>query len=51
VRPGARQAAPVNHYGTLRTIEDALGLGHLGYAADPANGSLRPLFARLPRVR
>ena len=24
---------PYNHYSLLRTIEDAFGLGHLGYAA------------------
>jgi phosphatidylinositol-3-phosphatase len=51
VRRGARMRAPVDHYGVLRTIEDALGLGRLGAAADRRNGSLRPLFRRPPRVR
>jgi phosphatidylinositol-3-phosphatase len=32
-----------NHYGTLRTIEEAYGLGFLGAASDPANGDLRTL--------
>jgi phosphatidylinositol-3-phosphatase len=50
VRRGARMRAPVDHYGVLRTIEDALGLGHLGGAADRRNGSLRPLFRRLVRL-
>jgi phosphatidylinositol-3-phosphatase len=27
-----------NHYGTLRAIEEAFGLGYLGAASDPANG-------------
>jgi hypothetical protein len=51
VRRGARMRAPVDHYGVLRTIEDALGLRHLGAAADRRSGSLRPLFRRAPRVR
>jgi hypothetical protein len=42
--PGARRAAPVTHYGVLRTIEDTFGLAHLGAAADPRNGSLRGLL-------
>jgi hypothetical protein len=50
VRRGARMRAPVDHYGVLRTIEDALGLKRLGAAADRRNGSLRPLFRRAPRV-
>ena len=44
-RRGARDALAVDQYGVLATIEDALGLGHLGAAADPRNGSLRPLVA------
>jgi len=27
-----------NHYGTLRALEEAFGLGYLGAASDPANG-------------
>jgi hypothetical protein len=41
---GGRLAAPVTHYGVLRTIEDTFGLAHLGGAADPRNGSLRGLL-------
>jgi len=47
--PGARRGVgdpqPVDHFGVLATIEDALGLPRLGAAADPRNGSLRPLLA------
>jgi hypothetical protein len=51
VRRGARDASPVDHYGVLRTTEDALGLPRLGGAAHRRHGSLRGLFARAPRVR
>jgi hypothetical protein len=51
VRRGARMARPVDHYGLLRTIESALGLGWLGEAADARHGSLDSLFARPPRLR
>jgi hypothetical protein len=44
-RHGARDPAPVDHYGVLGTIEDALGLPRLGAAARASNGSLRPLLA------
>jgi len=51
-RRGARERAPVDHYGVLATIEDAFGLAHLGAAADPRNGSLAPLIAApLPLAR
>jgi hypothetical protein len=43
-RRGARLTTPVDHYGVLRTVEDAFGLGHLGHAADPRSGSLAPLL-------
>lgn len=33
-----------NHYGTLRSIEEAYGLPLLGAAASPANGDLSSLF-------
>ena len=33
VRPGSVFARPTNHYGLLRTIEDAWGLPNLGRAA------------------
>ncbi len=51
VRRGGTSADPVDHYGVLATIEDALGLARLGAAADPRAGSLAPLFAVAPRLR
>lgn len=33
-----------NHYGTLRAIEEAFGVGLLGNSADAANGDLTPAF-------
>jgi hypothetical protein len=50
VRRGARLRRPVSHYGTLRTIEDAFGLPHLGRAACACAGSLRGLFRRAPHL-
>ena len=38
-------AATGDVYGTLRSIEEAFGLGLLGAASLPANGDLRSLFA------
>jgi hypothetical protein len=37
-------SATGDHYGTLRTIEEAYGLPLLGAAASPANGNLSGLF-------
>jgi hypothetical protein len=51
VRGGARLRPPIDHYGVLRTIEDTLGLGHLGAARDPRHGSFEPLFRRPPHLR
>jgi hypothetical protein len=51
VRHGARQAQPIDHYGVLGTIEQALGLPPLAGAANRQSGSLTPLFIRAPRVR
>jgi hypothetical protein len=51
VRRGARQRTPVDHYGTLRTIEDAFGMPHLGRAGCACSGSLRGLFRRAPHLR
>jgi phosphatidylinositol-3-phosphatase len=51
VRRGARESAPVDHYGVLGTIEQALRLPPLAGAADPRSGRLTALFARPPRVR
>jgi hypothetical protein len=50
VRRGGRLRTRVDHYGTLRTIEDAFRLPHLGRAACSCSGSLRGLFRRAPRV-
>jgi hypothetical protein len=50
VRRGAQLRSPVDHYGTLRTIEDSLGLPRLGHAADAANGSLRGAFRHAPHI-
>ncbi len=41
---GARMNTPVDHGGTLATIEDLYGVGHLGGAANPASGSLMSLL-------
>jgi phosphatidylinositol-3-phosphatase len=51
VRRGAREDTPVDHFGVLGTIEQALGLAPLGGAADPRSGRLSGLFARAPRLR
>ncbi len=51
VRRGARDAQPVDHYGTLATIEQSLGLPLLAGAADPHSGRLSSLFVRLPHIR
>jgi hypothetical protein len=41
---GLRSAAPVDHAGTLATIEDLYGVARLGDAACPCAGSLEPLL-------
>jgi hypothetical protein len=53
VPAGRRDARELDHYGVLRSIEDAFGLGHLGAAADPRNGTLAGLFrgGRVPSLR
>jgi hypothetical protein len=50
VRHGAREAQPIDHYGVLGTIEEALGLPPLGGAADPRSGRLTALFAHSPHI-
>jgi phosphatidylinositol-3-phosphatase len=40
----------MDHYSTLRTVEDSLGLPHLRGAACRCTHSLAPLFKRPPRV-
>ena len=44
-RRGARTAKPIDHYGVLATIEEALALPRLRAAANRANGNLRPLLS------
>jgi hypothetical protein len=51
VRRGARLQTPVDHFGVLGTIEEALGLRALAGAADARNGRLYSLFSRGPRLR
>jgi hypothetical protein len=51
VRRGIRLATPVDHYGVLASVEEALGLPLLGAAADARNGRLTGLFRRAPRLR
>jgi hypothetical protein len=51
VRPGARSAQPLDQYGVLGSIEQALGLPALGDARDAPSGRLTPLFTQAPRVR
>jgi phosphatidylinositol-3-phosphatase len=50
VKRGARLSTPVDHYGTLRTIEDAFGLPPLGRAGCACSGTLRRLFRRAPHI-
>jgi len=47
-KPGARMDTPVDHTGTLRTVESLYGLGFLRTAADPQSGDLMALLGRPP---
>jgi hypothetical protein len=52
VRRGASVATIVNHYATLRLVEDALRLPRLGHAGDSATRSLGGAFKHgVPRIR
>ena len=51
VRRHARSSRPVDHYGVLRTLEDALGLPPLGAAALRRSGTLNGMFVGPPHVR
>jgi hypothetical protein len=51
VRKGARYDQPVDHYGVLGTIEEALALPPLAGAADPNSGRLTSLFTHPPHIR
>ena len=44
VKRGFTSDVPHDHYGLLRTIEDAWGLDHLGHAADASSTSLAEFF-------
>lgn len=46
--PGARMSQPVDHAGTLRTVEALFGLPYLADAACACSGSLLPLLPGLP---
>jgi phosphatidylinositol-3-phosphatase len=48
VRRGARSGRAVDHYGVLRTIENALGLPPLAGAAASRSGTLNALFVHAP---
>jgi phosphatidylinositol-3-phosphatase len=48
VRRGARSGRAVDHYGVLRTIENALGLPPLGGATARRSGTLDGLFTHTP---
>ena len=42
ITPGTVSTTPYNHFSFLRTVEDAFGLGHLGYAGSPDPGAFGP---------
>ena len=44
IRPGTVVNAALNHYGTLKSVEDIFGLAHLGYAADPSLSTFQLAF-------
>jgi hypothetical protein len=50
-RRGARETAPVDHYGVLATIERALGLPLLARATQSRAGSLAPLLRTSGPIR
>jgi phosphatidylinositol-3-phosphatase len=50
VKRGFRHAGPVDHFGTLGTIEEALGLAPLGGAADSRSGRFTDVFRHPPQL-
>ncbi len=46
VRRALSYSGPADHYSVLRSVEDRLGLGRLGFARCPCTPSLDALFAR-----
>lgn len=51
VRHGSNESEPVDHYGVLATIEEALGLPLLVGAADGSSGRLNGLFQHTSKIR
>ena len=51
VRRGFRHAGALDHYGTLGTIERALGLRPMGAAKNPRSGRFTDVFRSPPRIR
>ena len=50
VRRGFEHRGALNHYGTLATIERALGLRPLGHATNARNGRFTDVFRSPPRI-
>lgn len=50
VRSGSVMLSPIDDYGVLGTIEEALGLKALGGATAARNGRLAPLFSLSPHI-
>ncbi len=50
VRRGAQLSTPIDHYGVLGSIEEALGLPALAGAANPRSGRMTDVFVRRPRI-
>ncbi len=44
IKRGTVVNAALNHYGTLKSVEDIFGLAHLGYAADPSLATFQLAF-------
>jgi phosphatidylinositol-3-phosphatase len=51
VRAGGQLNTPIDHYGVLGSIEEALGLAPLRGAANPQSGRLGAVFAHRPHIR
>ena len=50
VRPHSSESQPIDDYGVLATVEQALGLPALGGGADLRSGRLRSLFSDFPHI-
>jgi len=51
IASGTQAASRFDHYSLLRTVEDSLGLPHLGQAASPSTLSMNALLRRPLRLR